>query len=51
MEDKIGIDKAEARGSSVTNRHAASLLELFYPVHYRSNMAVEETMRGELSRK
>jgi DNA-binding MarR family transcriptional regulator len=27
------------------------LLELLYPVHYRTNMALERAMRGELSRK
>jgi DNA-binding MarR family transcriptional regulator len=32
-------------------RHAAELLELFYPVHYRGSMAVEDAMRGNLTRK
>ena len=32
-------------------QHAAALLELFYPVHYRGNMAVEDAMRGKLTRK
>ncbi|MBV8773740.1 MAG: winged helix-turn-helix transcriptional regulator [Deltaproteobacteria bacterium] len=32
-------------------QHAAELLELFYPVHYRGNMAVEDAMRGKLTRK
>ena len=31
--------------------YAAELLELFYPIHYRGNMAVEDAMRGELTRK
>jgi DNA-binding MarR family transcriptional regulator len=51
MEDAINIGPTHATGSSLVERHAADLLELFYPVHYRSNMAVEEAMRGELSRK
>ena len=32
-------------------RYAAELLELFYPIHYRGNMAVEDAMRGPLTRK
>jgi DNA-binding MarR family transcriptional regulator len=32
-------------------QHSAELLELFYPVHYRGNMAVEDAMRGKLTRK
>jgi DNA-binding MarR family transcriptional regulator len=32
-------------------RQAADLLELFYPIHYRGNMAVEDAMRGNLTRK
>ncbi|HEX4209083.1 MAG TPA: winged helix DNA-binding protein [Candidatus Binataceae bacterium] len=32
-------------------RQAADLLELFYPIHYRGNMAVEDAMRGDLTRK
>jgi DNA-binding MarR family transcriptional regulator len=31
--------------------YAAELLDLFYPIHYRGNMAVEDAMRGELTRK
>jgi DNA-binding MarR family transcriptional regulator len=34
-----------------SERYAAELLELFYPIHYRGNMAVEDAMRGELTRK
>jgi DNA-binding MarR family transcriptional regulator len=30
---------------------AAELLELFYSIHYRGNMAVEDAMRGPLTRK
>lgn len=48
MEDAVA---ARAQSPDPAERHAADLLELFYPVHYRSNMAVEEAMRGELSRK
>jgi len=32
-------------------QYAADLLELFYPIHYRGNMAVEDAMRGPLTRK
>jgi DNA-binding MarR family transcriptional regulator len=32
-------------------QYAAELLELFYPIHYRGNMAVEDAMRGQLTRK
>jgi DNA-binding MarR family transcriptional regulator len=32
-------------------RYAAELLELFYPVHYSGNMALEDAMRGPLTRK
>jgi DNA-binding MarR family transcriptional regulator len=34
-----------------TEQYAAALLELFYPIHYRGNMAVEDAMRGPLTRK
>jgi DNA-binding MarR family transcriptional regulator len=40
---KLNQDAAE--------RYAADLLELFYPIHYRGNMAVEDAMRGGLTRK
>jgi DNA-binding MarR family transcriptional regulator len=36
---------------SALNRQAAALLELFYPIHYRGNMAVEDAMRADLTRK
>ncbi|MGH7986254.1 MAG: MarR family winged helix-turn-helix transcriptional regulator [Candidatus Binataceae bacterium] len=39
------------RGPIAPARQAADLLELFYPVHYRVNMAVEDAMRGPLTRK
>ena len=32
-------------------RGAAELLELFYPIHYQGTMAVEDAMRGGLTRK
>ena len=51
MEDAVNITAGSAKSSSPAERHAAGLLELFYPVHYRGNMAVEEAMRGALSRK
>jgi DNA-binding MarR family transcriptional regulator len=49
MED--AINHTAPRGSSAVDRSAATLLNLFYPVHYRGNMAVEEAMRGQLTRK
>jgi DNA-binding MarR family transcriptional regulator len=51
MEDAVNVKAAGVTRSSLAERHTADLLELFYPVHYRSNMALEEAMRGELSRK
>jgi DNA-binding MarR family transcriptional regulator len=37
--------------AAIVQRQAAALLEMFYPVHYRGNMALEDEMRGELTRK
>ena len=51
MEDAVNLTAASVQSPSLAERHTADLLELFYPVHYRSNMAVEAAMRGELSRK
>jgi DNA-binding MarR family transcriptional regulator len=52
MEDAVNLGVLAAPNSTVAMaRHANDLLELFYPVHYRGNMALEEAMRGELSRK
>src|SRR6266581_8445807 len=43
---------ASARQASGTADPAAELLELFYPVHYKGGMALEDAMRGgRLSRK
>src|SRR5213592_4482062 len=43
---------AIARQASGTANPAAALLELFYPVHYKGGMALEDAMRGgRLSRK
>src|SRR5271163_1908832 len=42
---------ASNRRTSPVERQAADLLELFYPIHYRGNMTVEDAMRGELTRK
>jgi DNA-binding MarR family transcriptional regulator len=50
MEDAVTQRAADGRLARA-ERHAADLLELFYPVHYRTNMALEEAMRGELTRK
>jgi DNA-binding MarR family transcriptional regulator len=44
-------DKVVNGNPSAQNGQAAALLELFYPVHYRGNMAVEDAMRGDLTRK
>ncbi len=41
----------EATRIAPAARQASELLELFYPVHYRGNMALEDAMRGELTRK
>jgi DNA-binding MarR family transcriptional regulator len=51
MEDAVNITVASAERVRAADRHAADLLELFYPVHYRTNMALEDAMRGCLSRK
>ncbi len=51
MEDAVNVTAVSAESASAAERHAADLLELFYPVHYRSNMALEDAMRGVLSRK
>jgi len=42
---------AGAKSEQLLQQHAAELLELFYPIHYRGNMAVEDAMRGLLTRK
>jgi DNA-binding MarR family transcriptional regulator len=47
----IAMDGASSDNSSPTARYATALLELFYPIHYRGNMAVEDAMRGTLTRK
>ena len=36
---------------NAAEQYAAELLELFYPIHYRGNMAVEDAMRARLTRK
>jgi DNA-binding MarR family transcriptional regulator len=51
VEDALNVAAAGAKSSTLAGRYAADLLELFYPVHYRSNIAVEDAMRGELNRK
>jgi len=42
---------AKASKMNQADEYAAELLELFYPIHYRGNMAVEDAMRGQLTRK
>jgi DNA-binding MarR family transcriptional regulator len=37
--------------TDAAQRYAADLLELFYPIHYRGTMALEDAMRGDLTRK
>ena len=46
-------DQAAANPESgiAAAQYATALLELFYPIHYRGNMAVEDAMRGDLTRK
>ncbi len=51
MSDVVNGGGASGRRSKVVRRHAAELLELFYPIHYRGNMAAEDAMRGDLTRK
>jgi DNA-binding MarR family transcriptional regulator len=51
MEDVVARVAPNGNRTSAAQRHAAALLELFYPVHYRSNMAIEDAMRGDLTRK
>ena len=51
MEDVAAQIPQEISRRAVAEQQAADLLELFYPVHYRGNMAVEDAMRGELTRK
>jgi DNA-binding MarR family transcriptional regulator len=51
MEDAVNIKLTETLDPSPRERQAADLLQLFYPVHYGSNMALEEAMRGVLTRK
>jgi DNA-binding MarR family transcriptional regulator len=46
--DKVATNGNQAKAAA---RRAAELLELFYPVHYRGSMAVEDAMRGDLTRK
>jgi DNA-binding MarR family transcriptional regulator len=48
----VGITaKMTEKEDKQAEQHAAELLELFYPIHYRGNMAVEDAMRGKLTRK
>jgi DNA-binding MarR family transcriptional regulator len=51
MEDAVNVPALVAPNATTAARESADLLELFYPVHYRNNMALEQAMRGELSRK
>ncbi len=46
----VDVKMTEQEDKTV-ERLAAELLELFYPIHYRGNMAVEDAMRGKLTRK
>jgi len=45
------IGKMAEKEDKQVEQHAAELLELFYPIHYRGNMAVEDAMRAKLTRK
>ncbi len=44
-------NESSTNPSSSIRRQSAELLEMFYAVHYGSNMALEDAMRGELTRK
>jgi DNA-binding MarR family transcriptional regulator len=50
MEDTLNGGAADTE-TTADEQYAADLLELFYPVHYRVNMAFEKMMGGELTRK
>jgi DNA-binding MarR family transcriptional regulator len=45
------MEKMIEKEDKQAEQYAAELLELFYPIHYRGNMAVEDAMRGKLTRK
>jgi DNA-binding MarR family transcriptional regulator len=47
----MGGMRAQETKTLETAHHAAELLELFYPIHYRGTMALEDAMRGALTRK
>ena len=49
--DSPGLAPRGGKEERRTEEYAAALLELFYPIHYRGNMAVEDAMRGPLTRK
>jgi len=51
MEDSTHRIAVNGDGTTPAARYATALLELFYPIHYRGNMAVEDAMRGDLTRK
>jgi DNA-binding PadR family transcriptional regulator len=51
MEPAIDRTAKRPLSANAAQRQAADLLELFYPVHYKSNMALEDAMRGHLTRK
>jgi DNA-binding MarR family transcriptional regulator len=51
MSDVVNGGGTSGLRARVVRRHAAELLELFYPIHYRGNMAAEDAMRGDLTRK
>jgi DNA-binding MarR family transcriptional regulator len=50
---RFNVDASSTDATKVTaaERYASKLLELFYPIHYRGSMALEDAMRGELTRK
>src|SRR5450755_1185860 len=47
----MGTSITHGRSGTVIARQSSELLELFYAVHYRGNMTLEDAMRGELTRK
>jgi DNA-binding MarR family transcriptional regulator len=51
MEGSMDSFRTNGTRATATAQHATELLELFYPIHYQGTMAVEDAMRGELTRK
>ena len=48
--EAMGTSRTHGQSRRVIARQSSELLELFYAVHYRGNMALADAMRGELTR-